>query len=203
MNRKLFFVFLIASALSASVNLAAQAVHGGSSVPNFELYGGYSHVFSEYGGLTTTTSTISTHGMNGWDASLKVPLPLFGSFLGIKGDVSGSYNSDSTPNFSPRSYFFLLGPQVSIHLGRSTLFAHGMVGSVHVSSNALPALRSSNNLAVAVGAGLDAGFSRHWAWRITGDYYNTHYHQTSGTSPNISQILNSQGRISTGPVLRF
>ena len=115
--------------------------------------------------------------------------------------MSGSYlNNSNDPNLNPKAYFFLLGPQVSVHLGRSTVFAHGMVGSAHVSQNAIPNLRSDNTLAVAVGAGLDAGFSRWLAWRVTGDYYNTHYR---ATDQNIREILNSNGRISTGPVIRF
>jgi opacity protein-like surface antigen len=202
--RRIFSLILLTSALAVPAGIHAQAtppVRHASGVPNFELYGGYSYVFSEYGNPTTLNNTVTTHGMSGWDASLKVPI--FGSFLGIKGDVSGNYNSANEPNFNPRSYYFLFGPQVSVHIGKSTLFAHGMVGSAHVSSDALPSLRSSNSLATAVGAGLDAGFSRHWAWRVTGDYYNTHYHQVSGTDANVDEVLNSNGRISTGPVFRF
>jgi hypothetical protein len=140
--------------------------------------------------------------MNGWDTSLKIPTPIFSSWLGLKGDVSGTYvkNSADNPNFNPKAYFFLLGPQVSIHLGRSTLFAHGMVGSAHLSQEALPNLRSDTVLATAVGAGLDAGFSRHLAWRVTGDYYNTHFQAGNNTAQGIT---NSNGRVATGPVLRF
>jgi hypothetical protein len=190
---------MFASALAIPAGLFAQ-VHPdtryGGGTPNFELYGGYSYVFRTY---NPTSMTVATSGRNGWDASFKVPV--FGSFLGVKGDVSGSYlNNSNDPNLNPKAYFFLLGPQVSVHLGRSTLFAHGMVGSAHVSQNAIPNLRSDNTLALAVGAGLDAGFSRWLAWRVTGDYYNTHYH---ATNQNIRQILNSNGRISTGPVIRF
>jgi opacity protein-like surface antigen len=198
MLRKFLPLLLLMSALAIPASMSAQPTPVRQAVPNFELYGGYSYVFSEYG---TPPGGITTHGMNGWDASFKVPI--FGSFLGVKGDVSGNYNKDNTPNFSPRTYYFLFGPQASIHLGKSTLFAHGMVGSAHVSSNAIPSLRSSNTLAVAVGAGLDAGFSRNWAWRVTGDYFNTHYHQVSGIDSNVDEVLNSHGRISTGPVLRF
>jgi hypothetical protein len=75
-----------------------------------------------------------------------------------------------------------------------------MVGSAHLSNSALPNLRSDNSFAVAVGAGLDAGFSRWFAWRITGDYYNTRY---KATNDNFGEITNSNGRISTGPVIRF
>jgi hypothetical protein len=189
---------MFAGALAAPAAVSAQASpdtrHGFGPTPNMELYGGYSYVFNTY---NPSTLHVSTSGMNGWDASFKVPV--FGSFLGVKGDVSGFYRNDQ-PNLSPRQYFFLLGPQVSIHLGRSTLFAHGMVGSAHLASDALPNLRSDNSFAVAVGGGLDAGFSRWLAWRITGDYYNTHYH---ATNENLSQIINSNGRISTGPVIRF
>src|ERR1019366_1574517 len=179
MLRKIFPFLLLMSTLAAPIGVCAQAVPEHRYVPNFELYGGYSYVFRTY---NPTTFAASTSGMNGWDASFKVPI--FGAFLGVKGDVSGFYRNDS-PNFNPKAYFFLLGPQVSVHLGKSTLFAHGMVGSAHLTSSALPNLRSDNTLAVAVGAGLDAGLSRFLAWRITGDYYNTHY---TATDRNFSEI---------------
>jgi|SRR5579859_3991080 len=199
MYRRILPLVVIASSLAVPAVVYAQAHpdtrHGGGT-PDFELYGGYSYVFRTY---NPTSTTVATSGRNGWDASFKVPV--FGSFLGVKGDVSGSYlNNSNDPNLNPKAYFFLLGPQVSVHLGRSTLFAHGMVGSAHVSQNAIPNLRSDNTLALAVGAGLDAGFSRWLAWRVTGDYYNTHY---QATNQNIREILNSNGRISTGPVVRF
>jgi hypothetical protein len=199
MFRKIYLLILLASALALPASMNAQdTAPNRQPTPKFDLYGGYSYVFSEYG---TPPGSITTHGMNGWDASLKVPL--FTRWLGIKGDVSGVYNNDNSPNFNPRAYYFLFGPQVSIPLGRSALFAHGMVGSAHVSDNALPSLRSSNNLAVAVGAGFDAGLGRFFAWRFTGDYYNTHWHQTSTMDATVYEILNSKGRISTGPVFRF
>lgn len=189
---------MFAGVLATPAGLYAQASpdtrHGFGPTPNLELYEGYSYVFRTY---APSQSNVSTSGMNGWDASLKVPV--FGTFLGVKGDVSGFYRNDG-PDLNPKQYFFLLGPQVSMHLGRSTLFAHGMVGSADLSNNALPNLRSDNSFAVAVGGGLDAGFSRWLAWRVTGDYYNTNY---KATNNNLGEITNSNGRISTGPVLRF
>ena len=194
MLKKVSLLLLLTSTLAVPASMNAQAVPERRPVPNFELYGGYSYVFRTY---NPTTLTTATNGMNGWDASFKVPV--LGAFLGVKGDVTGFYRNDN-PSFNPKTYFFLLGPQASVHLGRSTLFAHGMVGSAHLTSSALPNLRSDNTFAVAVGAGLDAGFSRFLAWRITGDYYNTHYR---ATNRNFNEIVNSNGRISTGPVLRF
>jgi hypothetical protein len=190
---------MFVSVLAAPAGMDAQATpdtRNFGPTPNFELYGGYSYIFRTY---NPTSTTFATTGRNGWDTSFKVPV--FGTFLGVKGDVSGSYlNNSGDPNLNPKAFFFLLGPQVSVHLGRSTVFAHGMVGSAHVSQNAIPNLRSDNSLAVAVGGGLDAGINRWFAWRVTGDYYNTHY---QATNQNLREILNSNGRISTGPVVRF
>jgi len=137
--------------------------------------------------------------MSGWDGSLRVPVPLLPSWLGVKGDVSGSYVSDNF-NFHPHQYFFLPGPQVSFHLRHSTVFLHGLVGSAHLSENAQPDLSDDNTLAVAVGGGVDLGVSRAFAWRFTADWYNTRY---NATTRNYSEITNSNGRVSTGPVFRF
>lgn len=188
-------LFLIAMLAAPSV-VVAQAAPDHRPRPNFELYGGYSYVFLPYD--STSTNPVSG-GMNGWDAALRVPAPIFGSWLGIKGDVSGTYRSDQ-PNFNPHSYFFLLGPQVSVHLGRSTVFAHGMVGSAHLNDSAIPNLKSNSTFAVAVGGGFDFGLSRAWAWRVQGDYYNTNYQSTNN---NVTEIVNSNERFATGPVLRF
>jgi hypothetical protein len=199
--RKIFPLLLLTAALALPASMHAQITKTSvrEQVPPFELYGGYSYVFSE---TTNSLNQVSTNGLTGWDTSFKVPLPILPDWLGIKGDVSGNYyrHNSIEPNFTPKAYYFMLGPQVSAHLGRSTVFLHGLVGSAHVSQNALPNLRTANTLAVAVGGGLDAGFSRHWAWRVTGDYYNTRYRATDN---NVEEVLNSNGRIATGPLFRF
>jgi len=194
MFRRFSFPMLFAALAAAPFCVHAQSAYEAHGANSVELYGGYSYVFNTY---NPTQNTVSVAGMNGWDASLK--FPVLGTFLGIKGDVSGFYRNDA-PNFNPKAYFFLIGPQVGAHIGRSTLFAHGMVGSSHLTSSALPNIKSDNTFAVAVGAGLDIGVSRWLAWRVTGDYYNTHY---QATNKNFNEITNSNGRVSTGPVLRF
>jgi hypothetical protein len=195
MFRRFASVFALAVVAAAPLCLGAQSYASArGDVPNVDFYAGYSYVFNTY---NPTANRVSVSGMNGWDASLKIPI--LGQFLGIKGDVSGQYRNDS-PQFNPRTYFFLVGPQVGFHIGKSTLFAHGLVGSAHLTSSALPNIKSDNTFAVAVGGGLDMGIARHLAWRITGDYYNTHY---QATNQNFNEITNSNGRVSTGPVLRF
>jgi opacity protein-like surface antigen len=195
MFRRCLSVLALAALAAAPLCINAQSYESGrGSVPNVDLYGGFSYVFNTY---NPTANHYSVSGMNGWDASLKIPI--LGEFFGIKGDVSGQYRNES-PQFNPKTYFFLVGPQVGFHIGKSTLFAHGLVGSAHLTSSALPNIKSDNTFAVAVGAGLDLGIARHLAWRITGDYYNTHY---QATNQNFNEIINSNGRVSTGPVLRF
>jgi hypothetical protein len=112
MLRKLFYTLLLIPAVAAPACLSAQIAPNRESAPNYELYGGYSYVFRDF---DSTQTNPFVGGMNGWDASLRVPLPVVGSWLGIKGDVSGSYRND-TPVFNPHAYFFLAGPQVSLHL---------------------------------------------------------------------------------------
>ncbi|MGC1463189.1 MAG: hypothetical protein WA802_13380 [Terracidiphilus sp.] len=196
MIQRLLLLLLFISGLAAPAGLNAQVLINHGPPPNFELYGGYSYVFRDY---DHTQANPFVGGMSGWDASLRVPLPVVGRWLGIKGDVSGNYRNDG-PNFNPHSYFFLAGPQVSAHFGRSTLFVHGLLGSAHLNQEVIPSLKSGNTFAVAAGGGLDLGLSRALAWRITGDFYNTHFRSSDAT---VQGIVNSNGRISTGPVLRF
>ena len=188
------FLFALASAAGASAQTAAPVPS--QEVPNWELYGGFSYVFHQY---SPTFQHPVSGGMTGWDGSLKVPVPVFNSWLGVVGDVSGHYASDNF-DFNPHQYFFLLGPQVNFHISRSSVFLHGLVGSSHLSSQALPNLDDDNSFAVAVGGGVDLGVSRSFAWRFAGDFYNTHYR---ATMHNVSEIRNSNGRVATGPVFRF
>jgi len=177
-------LLLIAGTASCAAQRHHRRHHEG--VPNRDVYAGYSYVFHAPG----TTGA----GASGWDASLKMPV-LF-PFLGIKGDVSG-FNTKTGPDLSTKQMFFLLGPQVSMHISTSTIFLHGMIGSAHLNSSVMP---SSSTFAMAVGVGLDAGMSRHLAWRVTADFYNTHYKNGGDT---VSNITNSARRFSTGPVFRF
>jgi hypothetical protein len=196
MIQKLLFSLLLISALAVPAGLGAQVRTNNGPAPKYELYGGYSYVFRNY---DHTQVNPFVGGMNGWDASLRVPLPIVGSWLGIKGDVSGVYRND-TPVFNPHTYFFLAGPQVSAHFGRSTLFVHAMVGSAHLNQQVIPSLKSGSTYAMAAGGGLDVGISRGLAWRITGDFYNTNFQASNAT---VQGVINSNGRIATGPVLRF
>ncbi len=201
MSQRHFTLFLLSVALVSASYVNAQpgveppVRQPDAGDPNFELFGGYSYVVHD---LDHTNLNTVSGGISGWDASIKVPI--FGAFLGVKGDVSGHYRNDA-PDFNPRAYFFVFGPQVGVHVGRkSTIFLHGMVGSAHLNQKAIPSLKSDNTLAIAAGGGFDIGLTRNWAWRFSGDYYNTHFQSGDNT---VSGIVNSNFRVATGPVLRF
>jgi opacity protein-like surface antigen len=196
MLRKVLLLPLLVS-LSAPVALRAQTRQSGYGNPSFELYGGYSYVFVPY---DSTSQTPISGGMNGWDSSLRAPLPILPSWLGIKGDVSGFYRSDGALDLNPRTYFFLLGPQITAHTGLSTMWLHGLVGSAHLNDAAIPSLKSNSTFALALGGGVDFAFAHRFAWRVSLDYYNTHFHSSDSA---VNQIANSNGRVTTGPVYRF
>ena len=138
--------------------------------------------------------------MNGWDASLRVPLPALPSWLGAKGDVSGDYRSDGSLNLNPRVYFFLLGPQITAHMRTSTMWVHGLAGSANLNNSTLPSLKSNSTFALALGGGVDFGLAHRLAWHISLDYYNTHFRSSDNA---VNQIANSNGRVTTGPVFKF
>jgi hypothetical protein len=198
MLHKLFFSVLVIAVLCVPATAHAQVSQSWFGAPPFELYGGYSYVFRPY---DSTSQTPIRGGMNGWDSSLRVPLPFTPAWLGAKGDVSGFYRSDGSLDLNPHTYFFLLGPQITAHTGRSTLWVHGLAGSAHLNNGALPSLTSKSTFALALGGGFDYAFARRrLAWRFSIDYYNTHFHSSDNA---VQQIANSNGRISTGPVFRF
>jgi hypothetical protein len=178
-----------------------------SAVPPNELYAGYSYVTQSYD--QTQDNSISG-GMNGWQGSFKMRvLP----WVGLKFDASGYYAQHQYTN--PRTYFFLAGPQVSQHFGRYNVFVHGMIGIAHLNggtpqigftpstgNNVGFPLVSNFSLAAAIGGGVDRAFNHFLAWRITGDFLHTNFSSDSSLQTPL-QLVSRDGRISTGPVLRF
>ena len=195
-----------------AVTIPAHAVVPGissvtSAVPTNELFAGYSYIPRSYD--QTQANTISG-GMNGGQASYKFRLL---PWVGLKFDAS--YYAVQHQSTHPQIYFFLAGPQVSQHFGRYNLFVHGLVGVAHLNgatpvNNFVPSsgnnagfpLNSNFSLAAAVGGGIDRAFNRFFAWRITGDFLHTNF-SISSAEQNPAQLVSGDGRISTGPVLRF
>jgi hypothetical protein len=201
MWRRLFVLLFPVAVLSAPAILRGQAPPDQAAVPSFQAYGGYSYFFRSY---DSTNQTPIHGGMNGWDASLRAPLPLFGSrfspWLGLTADAAGAYRSDPPFELRPHTYFFLAGPQASIATGRSMLFAHAMAGVGLMNRSGLASLSSNATFAFDLGAGYDYAIREGWAWRVSLDYVNSHFNSSDGA---LQDLANSNGRITTGPVFRF
>ena len=197
MLRKLHFLIFLLIALAAPAAGHAQIAQSVYGNPPIEVYGGYAYVFRPY---DSSSQTPIKWGMNGWDSSVRLPLPLLPNWLGIKGDASGSYRSNGSLDLDPHAYFFLLGPQATAHLRRSTIWAHALAGSALLNDAALSALKSNTTFALALGGGVDFGLKRNIAWRVSLDYFNTHF---QSSDPALHELANSNGRVSTGPVWRF
>lgn len=157
------------------------------------------NAFIGYSFYSTNLSSFDRVGINGWEASLEGKiLP----FVGIVGDFDGHYGSASVSSgcgvpangcaftSSISEYHYLLGPRVSVSVGKIRPFGEVLVGAAHVNVHLIS---SGTSLATAVGGGFDYKVIPLIAWRLQADYVYTHFF--SATQNNM--------RVSTGIVFRF
>jgi opacity protein-like surface antigen len=145
-------------------------------------------------------------GFNGWEASLE------GKFLpwvGVVVDVSRHYASrdftavcflqPGSPQCPPSPQTvnsnistYLLGPRVSVPVGKFTPFAHALFGAGHINDSGA-ASNSDTSLATAIGGGLDYKLIKGLAVRVQADELHTRFF--SGGQDHL--------RFSTGIDIRF
>jgi opacity protein-like surface antigen len=145
-------------------------------------------------------------GFNGWEGSLEGK---FLPWIGIVVDVSRHYASrdftvvcflvPGTPQCPPSPQTvhsnistYLLGPRVSVPVGKFTPFAHALFGAGHISDSGA-ASNSNTSFATAIGGGLDYRLIKGLAVRVQGDEVHTRFF--SGGQDHI--------RLSTGLDIRF
>jgi hypothetical protein len=151
----------------------------------FDVYAGYSRVGANL-------YSPNTPGMNGWQAAAHVKLI---PFVGVEGDVS-SYGADVGAG-SQRATLYMFGPRVTAGALGFRVFAHGLVGGAHFSSNAVAFLPeiSYNSASYAVGGGADIPLLLWLKLRVTGDYL--------GNSKAPSDPSPSRYRIGAGVAFHF
>ena len=180
------------SALLGLVLLALGAL-ASAQLPGGNVFFGYSYY------NTDLSSTVNRTSTNGWEASVEGKII---PFLGIVADFDAHYGSQNfstvcplggvcTFNSSFVEHNFLFGPRVSISLAKLRPFAEVLVGAGHVNVN--NGFGTDTSFAGAIGAGIDYKIIRPVAWRLQGDYVETHL---LGATQN-------NARVSTGIVLRF
>ena len=174
-----------------------------AQIPSGNIFLGFSYERTNstaFSGSNLVTTTFSHPNLHGWEASFEGKvLPL----VGIVGDVSGHYGSQSfvevTPN-GPQSINvtgheqeYLVGPRLSVPVGKFTPFAELMVGVAHIHTGGTLPSPSNTSFAYALGGGLDYRIFRPIALRVEGDYLRTKFFSTR----------QNNFRLSAGVVFRF
>jgi hypothetical protein len=162
------------------------------------------NIFAGYSYYNTTINGTNRQSLNGWEGSLEgklFPVP----FLGIVADFSANYGDLKFPSpagtcvvgvvcspVSVNSHVdnFLIGPRVSVSIGRVRPFAQALFGFGHINTNGFG---SDTSFASGVGGGLDYRLISIIGWRFQGDYIHTRLFNS--TQNNL--------RLSTGVVIRF
>jgi hypothetical protein len=158
MMRKLIgvaFLFLLVSVVAVAQEEKA------------EVFGGY-----QYTNLDGTS-------LNGWDTAVTGYLR---DWIGITGDFSGAYKSQSGVDF--RNYTYTFGPTISSkHDQKLRLFAHGLFGGFHDSAAFSGFSGSGNGFAMMFGGGVDAKVRPHLAVRL-GQFDWMSFHANGASSSN-------------------
>src|ERR1700686_451945 len=174
-----------------------------AQIPSGNIFLGFSYERTNstaFSGSNLVTTTFSHPNLHGWEASFEGKVLPLG---GIVGDVSGHYGSQSfvevTPN-GPQSINvtgheqeYLVGPRLSVPVGKFTPFAEVMVGVAHIHTGGTLPGPSNTSFATAVGGGLDYRLFGPIAGRVEGEYLHTKFF--SSTQNNL--------RLSVGVVFRF
>ncbi len=191
MFRRVCIVSVVLIALFHFDHLCAQQPSAGRN----EFYAGYGFLSSSFNAYANFSGT----PMNGWDAALTMR---GAGSLGLKISVLGIYGTNLGAMQIQHSV--LVGPQWSRHVGKESLFVHGLVGMGFINSGAIPfdqsSPKSNVTFAALAGGGLDTALSHRIAWRLEGDYLRSQYE--SG-SDQIHNLHGNFAHLSTGIVFRF
>jgi len=121
--------------------------------------------------------------LHGLDVSAFVNL---NSWLALGGDFMADFGHRTQRffftdvDFDSQRYIYVFGPRVTVWQNpKFRVFAEALAGGVHAEAEAsvgsFSRTASADAFAMAVGAGFDWRFTRHFSWRVVqGDYLPTH-----------------------------
>jgi opacity protein-like surface antigen len=190
-------ISLMLKAAGIGIALFLFAGLASAQIPSGNVFLGFSYENTNSSALNLHLSRPNLHG---WEASFEGKvLP----FVGIVGDVSGHYGSQSfaepTPNglehinVTGHEQEYLVGPRLSVPVGKFTPFGEVLVGVAHIHTGGTLPGPSNTSFATAVGGGLDYRLFGPVAARVEGDYLRTRFFNS--TQNNL--------RLSAGVVFRF
>lgn len=173
-----------------------------AQLPSGNVFVGFSYERSNSTafGPNLVRTTVTSPNLHGWEASVEGKIF---PFIGIVGDISGHYGSQSftratpngvqTINVTGHEQEYLAGPRLSVPVGKFTPFAEAMVGAAHIHTGGTLPGPSNTSFATALGGGLDYRLLGPIVARIEGDYLRTSFF--SSTQNNF--------RLSVGAAFRF
>ncbi len=171
------FLVLIVLLGLFSVSVMAQ------DTPKAEVFGGYQYTYlgGDFSGINA----------NGWDASVTGN---FNKHLGISGDFSGAYKTES--GVSGHVYTYTFGPVVAYDFGgKINPFAHALFGGFTVGAGFGGQSASTNGFAMKLGGGVDVALNKVFAIRLAQFDWDYYHANGQGESKNVN--------LSTGVVIRF
>jgi len=190
--------FVIA-VLVASCSVAfAQTPGHRPAASKFEVFGGLSVASSDI--LEVDVVPGSRASFVGWNGEFTWFLQ---HDIGITADVSGQYGSQSlgaSGNAKPATHTFLFGPKMVHRTGMFDMYAHTMVGIVHVALTApagfLPSGTkvSDTSMGLAIGGGLEYFGDRRVGYRIM---------QVDYMLSQVFGSLENNVRVATGVICRW
>lgn len=175
-----------------------------ASVPaRFELGLGYSYmhpadeVVKDLHGFNVS----GFYNVNSWLAFGGEFSGLYGSKTETQQFMDGDMKKDIDVKTSLDRYFYLFGPQVTVHpCEHAKVFGHVLVGGVHDRNEvSFPdgSMRSSANaFAMAVGAGVDFQVTRRFSVGPSFDYVPTHFTSPTGDNWQNNWRVGVVGKIS-------
>ena len=173
-----------------------------AQLPSGNVFVGFSYERSNSTafGPNLVRTTVTSPNLHGWEVSAEKK---FLPFVGVVADVSGHYGSQSFTKLTPNGPLninvtgheqeYLVGPRLSVPVGKFTPFAEAMIGAAHIHTGGTLPGPSNTSFATALGGGFDYRLFGPLAARIEGDYLRTSFF--SSTQNNF--------RLSVGGAFRF
>lgn len=151
-------------------------------LPSGNVYAGVAYASSE--------DVVNRLAFRGWDGSAEAfPFHRF-SYLGVVLDGSGIYAKGVAGSGTIQQYNLVLGPRVSMNVGKWRVFVHAMGGIQQTRSGG----DTFHPVAIDGGGGADYKLPfKNFSWRVQFDYVHTH----------LLSANQNEYRGSTGIVWRF
>jgi hypothetical protein len=148
---KKFLVFVV-------ILLGFSAMAMAQELPRAEVYGGYAFFACDNAAFGVRGGSSCLY--QGWNGSIKIN---GNKWIGFTADVGGYYDRGVTGKVERNSYSFLVGPVVSVHMGKVTTFYRALFGDAYV----YPGLYwpYDNSLAMALGGGVDVSINNRFSIR--------------------------------------